>query len=67
MTEDDGEARITFRIDDSKKRRLERAIHLAKAEKRLDEDVSKSDLMRQSVDQIIEDLEGNPKTATAHS
>jgi len=67
MTEDDGDARITFRINEEEKRRFERAIHLAKAKERLDEDVSKSELLRESVGEIIEELEGNPNPTTAHS
>ncbi len=58
--------RITFRIDGEKIEQLDDLIILAKAHGNLERDVSRSDLLRQSVDDLIEQLEesteGNSNT-----
>lgn len=78
MSEDD--VRITFRISAEKKERLENLIDIHNALVDNDEKITKSDLLRECVDESIDDLEtrlqdeidtledfieGNPTTATA--
>lgn len=67
---DDGTKRVTFRADQSKIDRLDRLVHKAKGEGLLDMDKSRSDLLRRSIDDLIDELEdelgeegeeGNPK------
>ncbi|WP_135302620.1 hypothetical protein [Haloarcula amylovorans] len=80
MAEGDDESRVTFRIDTEKKERLEDLINFHNALADDDERLTKSDLLRGCVDDLIADLEsdlqeevdaleefleGNPNPATA--
>ena len=55
MAEDD--VRITFRVSPEKKERLENLINIHNALPDSEEKLTKSELLRDSVDEIIEDLE----------
>ncbi len=48
--------KITFRIEESKKEEFERAVNLAQGFSILDSNTSKSELLRQSIDEMTEDL-----------
>ena len=70
---DDGDTRITFRIDPEKKDRVEYLLAKAQPDK-IDRQVTVSELLRDCVDDLIEDLEqlvdeedgeGNPKAVVA--
>lgn len=50
--------RVTFRADEDKIDYLDRCIKIAQIEGRLDNSVSRSDLLRECVDELIEELEG---------
>ena len=54
---DDGSDRITFRVDSARKERFENLVNLHNALVDSDETVTKSQLLRDSVDQHIADLE----------
>lgn len=80
MASEDDVSRVTFRVDAEKKKRLEDLINLHNALLGDEEKVTKSDLLRSCMDDLIQDLEedlqqevgaleefleGNPKTAAA--
>lgn len=60
------EKRVTFRADPDKIDYLDDQIRLAKLEDRLDDEISRSDLLRQCVDDLIKELEpeGNRDSVT---
>jgi len=64
MAEDsDGKDRVSFRIDSEKVDRLDDLIWENQVAGNLKRDVNRSDVLRDAVDDLIEDLEGNLKTA----
>ncbi len=66
MTDDSqGKDRVSFRIDAEKVDKLDDLIWENKVSGELPRDVNRSDLLRQAVDGLIEDLEGNSKPTTA--
>lgn len=66
MTQDGEEMRVTFRAEREKVHRLDQLIDLKKGLGELDRETSRSDLLRECVDDLVEELEsgdsGNPKT-----
>jgi predicted transcriptional regulator len=54
---DEGVKRVTFRADDERVERLDHLIRKAKVEGVLDSATSRSDLLRDSIDDLIDDLE----------
>ena len=68
MSQDTGDdagekARVTVRIEQSKLDRLDDLIWDNKVEGVLDRETTRSDLLRQQIDELIEELEGNSMTA----
>ena len=74
------DVKITFRVDEAKKNRLDNLINIHNALVEQDEELTKSQIFRDCVDETIAEiesklsqedvsmedlLEGNPKTATA--
>lgn len=59
------EKRVTFRADPDQIETLDKAIMRAKVDDRLDDDVSRSDLLRLCVDQMIDELEDSEGNRTA--
>ncbi|WP_435065917.1 hypothetical protein [Halobaculum sp. EA56] len=66
MTEpEEGTKRVTVRMDESTVNRLDDLIWENKIEGTLDREVSRSDLLREKVDELIDELEGNSSTMMA--
>jgi hypothetical protein len=57
--DDEGKARVTVRVDQSKLDRLDDLIWENKVEGVLDRDTTRSDLLREQIDALVEELEGN--------
>jgi|GEM_PF-5801421 len=70
MSEDTGDdsvekARVTVRVEQSKLDRLDDLIWENKVEGNLDREATRSDLLRDQIDELLEELEGNSTPATA--
>lgn len=62
---DEDEARVTFRIPREDVKRLDDLIKLNQVHGPLDDDTSRSDLLRNEVQDLIEELEGNSPNISA--
>lgn len=59
--------RVTFRSDEDKIDQLDRLIKIAQIEGRLGDNVSRSDLLRDCVDELIDELEGEEEMGNSVS